>query len=133
MLLFHVPTTKKIINRIDNFEHLPESIKTAIEWFPFLDMMEYTGNYMISDISLTTSLLNMFSMFSVKITVRDDTVNEVSLMCINCKREKYIQHKSDKDFYDKMITTFMMNSMLHHVGMSWMITFLILWNILEKT
>ena len=43
-------------------------------------------------------------------------------MCMNCKRETYIQHKSDKEFYDKMITPFMMNSILHHVGMSWMIT-----------
>ena len=61
MTLSHVPSLKK--NRIENFEHWPESIKTTIEWFPFLDMMEYTGNDMISEIPLTTSLLNMFSMF----------------------------------------------------------------------
>ena len=72
---------------------------------------------MISDKSLTTSLLKMFSMFSAKSTVRDDTVNKVSLIFINCKIETYIQHKSEKEFYDKMITPFMMNSMLHHVGM----------------
>ena len=78
MILSHVPSLKK--NCIDNFEHWPESIKTTIKWFPFLDIMEYTGKDMISDISLTTSLLKIFSMFSVKITVRDGTVNEVSLM-----------------------------------------------------
>ena len=60
----------------------------------------------------------MFSMFRVKMTVRDVTVDEVSLMCINCKRETHLQPKSEKEFYDKMITPFMMNSMLHHVGMS---------------
>ena len=63
MTLTHLPSLKKRINRIDNFEHWPESIKTTIEWFPFLDIMEYTGNDMISDIPLTTSLLKMFSMF----------------------------------------------------------------------
>ena len=84
--------------------------------------MEYTGKDMISDISLTTSLLKMFSMFSVKITVRDDAVNKVSLMCINCKRKIGLEPKSGKEFYDKMITPFLMNSMLHHVGMSWMIS-----------
>ena len=54
MTLTHLPSFKKIINRIDNFEHWPESIITAIEWFPFLDIVEYTGNDMISDIPLTT-------------------------------------------------------------------------------
>ena len=84
--------------------------------------MEYNGNEMISDIPLTTSLLKMFSMFRLKMTVRDVTVDEVSLMCINCKRETYLQPKSEKEFYDKIITPFMMNSILHHVGMSWMIS-----------
>ena len=62
---------KIIINRIDDFKHWPASIKTTIEWFTFLDIMEYTGNDMISDIPLTNSLLKMFSMFRVKMTVRD--------------------------------------------------------------
>ena len=44
MTLTHVPSTIKQINRIDNFEHWPASIKTTIEWFPFLEIMEYTGN-----------------------------------------------------------------------------------------
>ena len=68
----------KKINRIDNFEHWSESIKTTIEWFTFLDIMEYTGNDMISDIPLTTSLLKIFSMFGVKMTVRD--VNQTEKM-----------------------------------------------------
>ena len=84
MLIMLKSSSKKRINCIDNSDHWPESIKKNIEWFPFLDIMEYTGKDMISDISLTTLLLKMFSMFSVKITVRDDTVNKVSLMCINC-------------------------------------------------
>ena len=29
---------------------------------------------------------------------------------------------SGEEFYDKMITPFVMNSRLHHVGMSWMIS-----------
>ena len=93
-----------------------------IEWFPFLDITEYTGNDMISDIPLTTSLLKMFSMFGIKMTVGDVNVDEVPLMCINCKRKTHLQPNSGKDFYDKMITPFVMNSMLHHVGMSWMIS-----------
>ena len=48
-------------------------------------------------------------------TVGDDHVDEVSLMCNNCKRKTHLQPKYGKEFYDKMITPFVMNSMLHHV------------------
>ena len=33
-------------NRIDEFEHWPASIKSTLQWFPFLEMMEYTSNDM---------------------------------------------------------------------------------------
>ena len=48
--------------------------------------MKYTGNDMKSDIPLTTSLLKMFSMFEISLTVGDVNVAEVSSMFINCKR-----------------------------------------------
>ena len=107
--LYHMYLLLKTINRIDNFKHWPESIKTTIEWFPFLDITKYTGNDMISNIPLKTSLLKMFSMFRVKMTVWDVNVDEVSLMCIHCKRKTHLEPKSGKEFYDKMITP------LHHV------------------
>ena len=111
----------KQINRIDDFEHWPASIKTTIEWFPFLDMMEYTGNYIKNDTPLTSSLLKMFSMFEIFLSVGDVNLDEVSLKC-NCKRSTGLKTKSGKELYDKMITPFVMNSMLHHFGMSWMIS-----------
>ena len=73
--------------------------------------MEFTGKEIKTDTSLTISLLRMISMFSVIFKFVEGTVNEVTLKCMNCKRETYIQHKSDKEFIDKMITPFMMNSM----------------------
>ena len=36
----------KQINRIDEFEHWPVSIKSTLQWFPFLEIMEYTVNSM---------------------------------------------------------------------------------------
>ena len=42
------------INRIDNFEYWPASINTPIEWFPFLGIMEYTGNDIKNDTALTS-------------------------------------------------------------------------------
>ena len=56
------PLQKKI-NRKDEFKHWTKSIKSTMQWFPFLEIMEYTGNDMQNDTHLTSSLLNMFSMF----------------------------------------------------------------------
>ena len=78
------PLLKKI-NRIDDFEHLPASIKTTMQWFPFLEIMEYTGNDIKNDTPLTSSLLKMFSMFEMILCVGDVNLDEVSLKYINCK------------------------------------------------
>ena len=47
--------------------------------------MEYTGNDIKNDTTLTSSLLKMFSMFEICLTVGDINVDEVSLKCVNCK------------------------------------------------
>ena len=90
-----------------------------MQWFPFLEIMEYTGNDMKNDTHLTSSLLKMFSMFKIRLSDGDVDLYSVSLKCINCKRETGLKPKSSfEEFYDKIITPFVMNSMLHHVGMS---------------
>ena len=38
-----------MINCKDEFKHWPESIKSAMQWFPFLEIMKYTGNDMQND------------------------------------------------------------------------------------
>ena len=61
-------------------------------------------------------------MFEIRLSVGDVNLDEVSLKYLNCKRTTGLKTKSVfKEFYDKMITPFVMNSMLHHVVMSWMI------------
>ena len=40
------PSEKKKINRIDDNEQWPASTKSTIQWFPFLTIMESTGNIM---------------------------------------------------------------------------------------
>ena len=76
----------KQINRIDEFEHWPESIKSTLQWFPFIEMMEYTGNDMQDDTHLTASLLKMFSLFEIRLSRGDDNLDTLSLKCINCKK-----------------------------------------------
>ena len=83
----HLPSDKKKINRQDDHNHWPASIKSTLQWFPFRAIMEYTGNLMQDDTHLTSSLLNMFSMFEIRSSCGDDDLYIVSLKCINCKKE----------------------------------------------
>ena len=54
------PSEKKKINRHDDHNHWPVSIKSTCQWFPFHAIMEYTGNIMQDDTNLTSSLLRCF-------------------------------------------------------------------------
>ena len=84
--------------------------------------MEYTGNLMQDDTHLTSSLLKMFSMFEIRLSCGDDDFYIVSLQCINCKKETGLNSETGFNmFYDEVITQFVLNAMLHHVGMSWII------------
>ena len=69
------------------------SINRTIKWFPFLEIMEYTGNDMQNDSHLTSSSLKMFSMFGIRFSVGDVDLDEVSSKCINCERKKEHQRQ----------------------------------------
>ena len=42
------------------------------------------------------------------------------MKCINCKKETGLFSGTSK--FEEMITTFLLNTILHHVGMSWIIS-----------
>ena len=107
---------------MDESEHWPASIKSTLLQFPFLEMMEYTGNDMQDDTHLKSSLLKMFSLFEIRLSCGDVNLDTVSLKSINCKKETGLKSKTGfKEFYDKVITQFVLNAMLHHIGISWII------------
>ena len=84
--------------------------------------MEYTGNITQDDTHLTSSLLKMFSMFEIRLSCGDDNFYIVSLKCIHCKKETGLNADTGFNrFYDEVITQLLLNAMLHHVGMSWII------------
>ena len=84
--------------------------------------MEYTGNLMQDDTHLTSSLLKMFSMFEIHLSCGDDDLDIVSLKCLNCKKETGLNSETGFSWvYDEVITKFVLNAMLHHFGMSWII------------
>ena len=45
------------------------------------------------------------------------------IKCINCNREPGLNSTTNSTWvYDEIVTKFVLNSMLHHVGMSWIIS-----------
>ena len=85
--------------------------------------MEHTGNIMHDDTHLISSLLKMFSMFKIRLSYGDKDLETLCLKCINCKKETGLNSETNFTLvYDKIITKFVLNAMLHHVGMSWIIS-----------
>ena len=66
-------------------------------------------------------------MFNIKCwwNLREDeikqTVLKVSIICINCGKETMIDVDNMNTIYQDIITTFVLNKMLHHIGMLWII------------
>ena len=85
--------------------------------------MEYTGNLMQDDTHLTSSLLKMFSMSEIRLGCGDDDLDILSLKCNNCKKETGLNLETCFTWvYDKFIIKLVLNEILHHVGMSWIIS-----------
>ena len=62
-------------------------------------------------------------MFEIRLSCGDDNFDTLSLKCINFQKETGLKSNTGfKDFYDEAITQFVLNAMLHHVGMSWIIS-----------
>ena len=75
------------------------------------------------DTHLTSSLLNTFLMFEICLSCGDNSLDVVSLKCINCKNVMGLNSETPFTWvYDQVITKFVLNAMLHHVGMSWIIS-----------
>ena len=65
----------------------------------------------------------MFPMLEIRLRYGEKDLDTLSLKCINCKRETCLDPETNFTWvYDKIITKFVLNAMLHHVGMSWIIS-----------
>ena len=63
-------------------------------------------------------------MFEIRLSYEDKKLDIVSLICINCKIETGLNSETSFSWvFDEVITKFFLNEMLHHVGMSWIISF----------
>ena len=63
-------------------------------------------------------------MFEIRFSCGDNDLDIVSLKCINCKKETALNPETGFTWvYDEVITKFLLNAILHHVGMSWIISY----------
>ena len=62
-------------------------------------------------------------MSEICLSCGDDDLDKVCLKCVNFKKETGLNAETGfKEFYDEVITQFVLNAMLHHVVMSRMIS-----------
>ena len=99
----------------------------SLNWLPFLDIMEFTADRIYNDENLLPSFSRQFTMFRIKCwwNKREDylkeTVEKVAIRCSNCGKETIIDVDVLDTTYQEIITTFVLNTMLHHVGILWII------------
>ena len=113
---------KKESNCHDSEEYCKTSIKETIEWFPFLTIMSNTANIMENNNGLISSLLKVFYMFELRLSYKEGILDFVYLRCINCKQETGLDLKINLFLFDKITTKFVLNEILHHLGMSRLIS-----------
>ena len=100
----------------------------SLNWLPFLDIMEFTADSINNDKNILPSLLKFFTMFKIKCwwnkKEKDDlkqTVEKFAIIYSHCGKETMIDVDLLENDYQEIITTFVLNKMLHHVGMLWII------------
>ena len=82
--------------------------------------MEDTANIMKTKKGLILSLLKVFAIFELRLLSDKEKLDVTSIGCINCKRETVLFLKNTT--FEEIVTKFVLNSILHHVGMSWTIS-----------
>ena len=59
-------------------------------------------------------------MFEIRLCYIEKYFDTLCLKCVDCKIEIGLNSKTNFTLvYDKTITKFVLNAMLHHVGISW--------------
>ena len=81
--------------------------------------MKHTANIIKPNKGLFYSLLKAFAMFELRIIDDRDKVKAIGIRCINCKKETGLYLGTST--LEEMITKFVLNAILHHVGMLWII------------
>ena len=84
--------------------------------------MEHIANKIQENKGMISSLLNTFAMFEIHLSDGNKELDVLSIKCTNCKIETGLDSETSFTWvYDEIVTKFVLNEMLHHVRMSWII------------
>ena len=119
-MLTCIKLLKKKLNRHDSDSYWPTSIKDTINWFPFLTIMEHTANITKTNRGLILSLFKVFAMFEFRLMGDKEHLEVIYIMCFNCKKETGLFLGTST--FEEMITKFVLNAILYHVDMPWIIS-----------
>ena len=61
-------------------------------------------------------------MFEIHLSYKEGFLDVIYLKCINCERETGLDSKINSWVFNEIFTKFVLNTILHHVGMSWIIS-----------
>ena len=91
-----------------------------------MNITEYTKYRIDNDITLLPSLLKIFSMFQMRFCYdkepdNQNDVNIIALRCNDCGKETGLYMNNMNTKYKYIITPFFLNTLLHHVDMSWIV------------
>ena len=106
---------KNKFNSHDSDLYWPTSIKDAIYWFSFLAIMEHTSNVMKTNTGLIPSLIKVLAVFELRLIVDKEKLDVIAIRCINCEKETVLFLINSA--FEETITKFVLNAILHHVGM----------------
>ena len=65
-------------------------------------------------------MLGFFTIFWLRLIDDRDKLGYISISCINCKKETGLYLETST--LEEMISKFVLNTILHHVGISWIIS-----------
>ena len=82
--------------------------------------MELTENNMKTKAGMIPSLLKASAMFKLSLIGDKENLDFIAIRCINCKTKTAIYLQNS--VFEEMITTSVLYTILHHVGMSWIIS-----------
>ena len=86
--------------------------------------MEHNSDNIETQIKLLPSLLKVLTMFKMRLwydneNFEENVMNNIVIRCRNYGKTNVLVVKNTH--YKDMVTNFLLNSVLHHVGLSWII------------
>ena len=116
-----LPSKKKEMDHHDSQSYWKTRIIECIHRFTFLNTTEHNADNIETKTQLLPLLLKVFTIFNMCLCYdneffKENMVNNIGIRCSNCGRTTGLYMKYTN--YKYMVTKFVLNSVLQHVGLS---------------